>query len=210
MGLPTPPDDVRSAHVRLTQTEGRLIPFPLAQSHEAPMSDAHLVPVVQELVPPPDPARCCEALNGWPYRLFLDSAARGSRLGRYSFVAADPSAVIRSKAGHTEHLDLRAGTSRRVSGDAMNAVRSLLAGSVIDAAPGLPPFQGGAAGYLAYDWSRSLERVPAPRFDDSGLPDLIVGAYDWVLAWDHAVSRAWLDLDRARSGPGESTLPASR
>jgi para-aminobenzoate synthetase component 1 len=61
-----------------------------------------------------------------------------------------------------------------------------------DAVPGLPPFQGGAAGYIAYDWGRVLERLPAPRYDDLGLPDVLLGIYDWVLAWDHQASRAWL------------------
>ncbi len=32
--------------------------------------------------------------------------------------------------------------------------------------PGLPPFQGGVVGYIAYDWGLTLERLPAPRFDD--------------------------------------------
>jgi para-aminobenzoate synthetase component 1 len=56
----------------------------------------------------------------------------------------------------------------------------------------LPPFQGGAAGYLAYDWGLTLERLPAPRFDDLGLDDVVIGLYDWVLAWDHAAGKAWL------------------
>ena len=50
----------------------------------------------------PDPVRCCEQLSGLPYRIFLDSAARGSRLGRYSFLTADPVAVVRSKGTVTE------------------------------------------------------------------------------------------------------------
>ena len=57
---------------------------------------------------------------------------------------------------------------------------------------GLPPFQGGAAGYIAYDWGLMLERLPAPRYDDLALPDVLLGIYDWVLAWDHVASRAWL------------------
>ncbi len=57
---------------------------------------------------------------------------------------------------------------------------------------GLPPFQGGAAGYLAYDWGRVLERLPAPRHEDLTLPDVVIGVYDWVLAWDHDEARAWL------------------
>jgi para-aminobenzoate synthetase component 1 len=56
----------------------------------------------------------------------------------------------------------------------------------------LPPFQGGAAGYLAYDWARQLERLPAPRFDDLAMADVLFGIYDWVIAWDHEMSRAWL------------------
>ena len=39
-------------------------------------------PFVEEIQPPPDPVQCCERLAGLPYRLFLDSAAGGTRLGR--------------------------------------------------------------------------------------------------------------------------------
>ncbi len=46
-------------------------------------------------------------------------------------------------------------------------VRGLLAPHRVGGrCPDLPPFQGGAAGYLAYDWGRTLERLPAPRYDD--------------------------------------------
>ncbi len=144
------------------------------------------VPVIEELVPAPDPVHCCERLAGLPYRIFLDSAARGTRVGRYSFLTADPVAVVRSKGSQTEC------GSRVVSENALDALRTLLAPYAADPVPGLPPFQGGAAGYLAYDWGRQLERLPAPRHDDLGVPDLVLGVYDWVLAWDHEASRAWL------------------
>jgi para-aminobenzoate synthetase component 1 len=148
--------------------------------------------VVEALVPPPDPVRCCELLAGLPYRLFLDSAARGTRLGRYSFVTADPIAVVRSKGARTERLDLPGGDHRVVDGDALGAVQALLSPHASEPVAGLPPFQGGAAGYLAYDWGRVLERLPAPRHDDLALPDVVLGVYDWVLAWDHDESHAWL------------------
>jgi para-aminobenzoate synthetase component 1 len=45
---------------------------------------------------------------------------------------------------------------------------------------------------VAYDWGLMLERLPAPRYDDLALPDVVMAIYDWVLAWDHAQSRAWL------------------
>ena len=76
------------------------------------MSVSVNAPFVEELVPSPDPVRCCERLEGLPYRLFLDSAAVGTRLGRYSFLTADPVAVVRSKGELTECLDLGAGTGK--------------------------------------------------------------------------------------------------
>jgi para-aminobenzoate synthetase component 1 len=149
---------------------------------------------VTELIPPPDPVESCERLEGLPYRLFLDSAVTGPPLGRYSFLMADPVAVVRSKGPHTEVVDRVAdvGTTRVVAGDAVDAVRALLAPHAAEPDPALPPFQGGAAGYLAYDWGRVLERIPATRYDDLTLPDVVIGVYDWVLAWDHQTSQAWL------------------
>src|SRR5262245_60778366 len=149
-------------------------------------------PVVEELKPPPDPVRSCELLAALPYRVFLDSAARGPRLGRYSFLMADPVAMVFSKSSRTECLDLMEGTRQAVPGDALACVRRLLAAHRAEPEPGLPPFQGGAAGYLAYDWGRALERLPAPRHQDLALPDVAFGIYDWTLAWDHDESRAWL------------------
>src|SRR6202795_1284077 len=115
-----------------------------------PMLEARSAARVEALVPPPDPVRCCELLDGLPYRVFLDSAAKGTPLGRYSFLTADPVAVVRSKGAVTERLDRPDGAWRVVAGDALEIVRSLTAPHVVEPVPGLPPFQGGAAGYLAY------------------------------------------------------------
>ena len=160
--------------------------------------------MVEELVPAPDPAVCCEQLQALPYRLFLDSAARGPRLGRYSFVMADPAIVIRSKGARAQLIDPRlhgaqqfvgSGFSRtadHASDDALALARRVGEPFRSQTVAGLPPFQGGIAGYIAYDWGLTLERLPAPRYDDLALDDVVLGLYDWVLAWDHQASRAWL------------------
>jgi para-aminobenzoate synthetase component 1 len=150
------------------------------------------MPLVEELDSPPDPARAADRLRGLPYLLFLDSATRGSRLGRYSFLAADPALVVRSKGRHTRILDTISGTERVVDQDALTAVRGLVDAHGADPVTGLPPFQGGAAGYIGYDWGLTLERLPAPRHDDLGMDDVVMGVYDWVIAWDHESARAWL------------------
>jgi para-aminobenzoate synthetase component 1 len=149
-------------------------------------------PLVEELTPSPDPVRCCRLLESWPYRVFLDSADQGGPLGRFSYLTADPVAVVRSKGSRTEFIDLPGGTWRVAPGDALDVVRALIAPHWTAPVPDLPAFQGGAAGYLAYDWSRVVERLPAPRFDDLAVPDVVIGVYDWVVAWDHQASRSWL------------------
>src|SRR4029079_14372007 len=159
------------------------------------MPEHRVAPVVEELLPPPDPARCCELLSHLRYRLVPHSAVKGARLGRYSFLTADPVAVVWSKGARTECIDFHGanhGARHAVAGDALEAVRALLAPHAVDPIADLPPFQGGAAGYLAYDWAVGLERLPSPRHEDLALPDVVFGVYDWVLAWDHEQSRAWL------------------
>jgi para-aminobenzoate synthetase component 1 len=148
-------------------------------------------PVVEELRPL-DPEEACARLAGLPYRLWLDSAANTTRLGRYSFLMADPPLLVHSRATRVEIVDAASGAARVHDGDALDAVETLVRPFAAAPVPGLPPFQCGAAGYLAYDWGATLERLPSPRYDDLGLDDVVFGIYDWVLAWDHHAGRVWL------------------
>jgi len=145
---------------------------------------------VVELAHAPDPAAACARFLDLRYPLLLDSAARSERLGRFSYLMADPFLVLRSKNGAVRVEE--DGRARTVDGDPFEVLRGLLARFPADPAPRLPPFQGGAAGFFAYDLCHHLERLPAPRFDDLGLPDLCIGFFDWTLAWDHQTGRAWL------------------
>jgi para-aminobenzoate synthetase component 1 len=137
------------------------------------------LPLVKELTPCPDPVETAERLLGLPHLLFLDSAADLERLGRYSYLTAAPAEVFQSK-----------GVQR--GPHALDQIRARLAPHRREALPGLPPFQGGVAGYIGYDWGAVLERLPSPRYDDLNLPDLVLGLYDWLIAWDHREGRAWL------------------
>jgi para-aminobenzoate synthetase component 1 len=149
-------------------------------------------PLVDELVPAPDPIESCARFRGLPYLLFLDSARDPGRLGRYSFLSADPALVVHGKGRHASVLDTRSGTDTPLDAHALAGVRDLLAPHLAEPVSGLPPFQGGAAGYLAYDWGSVLERLPSPRYDDLAIPDVVFAVYDWVIAWDHLERRAWI------------------
>jgi len=149
-------------------------------------------PVIEELVPAPDPLDALARVCDLPYVLLLDSAADPQRLGRYSFLVADPSTVIVAKDGHTTVHSAAGATDQSVPDDPLLAVRSLLGPFRAPPVAGLPPFQGGAAGYIGYDYGAWLERLPRPRYDDLDIPDVTLGLYDWVVSWDHQAGRAWL------------------
>jgi para-aminobenzoate synthetase component I len=155
------------------------------------------LPLVEPLEGSGEPAEVAARFLDLPYLVFLDSAtgagsgsAETRGLDRFSFVAADPSIVVRSKGASTEVL--QDGTWRSVEGDALGVVRGMLSDARIEPVPGLPPFQGGAAGYIGYDYGGVLERIPPTRYDDLALPDVVLGLYDWVIAWDHQAGAAWI------------------
>ncbi len=135
------------------------------------------LPLAVELRPPPDVEAALVRLAGRPHCLLLDSALRDPRLGRYSFLTAEPFDYFTVPADGADGLALVAEKLRP-----WQATHR----------PDLPPFQGGAAGLLSYDLARSLERVPPAQTDEFGLPSLAMGLYDVVLAFDHAEHRAWL------------------
>ncbi|MCI0362155.1 MAG: anthranilate synthase component I family protein [Planctomycetaceae bacterium] len=141
------------------------------------MSEQTDLPLVVELRPPPDVEAALVRLAAQPHCLLLDSALRDPRLGRYSFLMADPFDFFTVPADGTDGLAVLAEKLRPFSSDHRDD---------------LPPFQGGAAGLLSYDLSRSLERIAAPRIDEFRLPALAMGLYDIVLTFDHVEHRAWL------------------
>src|SRR5262245_9388899 len=134
--------------------------------------------LLHELLPPPDPWETARRLAHLPHLLFFESAGGPPALARYSYVAADP---------------VRWLTSRGTAGaNPFERLRRELAAWPAKAASGLPPFQGGAAGLFGYDLCHWIERLPRPNRDDFEVPDLAVGVYDRVIAWDHAQNRAWI------------------
>ena len=154
-------------------------------------------PLVDNLGIAGDPIDVVARFLDLPYLLFLDSATGAAlageshQLGRYSFLSADPALVIRSKGRVTE----LGGPGRpwtRLETDPLVAVRELLAPFGTAPVFGLPPFQGGVAGYVGYDYGAVLERLPAPRYDDLAIPDVVLGLYDWVVAWDHRLDTGWI------------------
>jgi para-aminobenzoate synthetase component 1 len=128
-------------------------------------------------------------LRELPRLLFLDSALTHPSLGRYSFLTADPVVWLCARG---RCVWLSDGSRPLELADPFGVLAERLAAWHAEPIPGLPPFQGGAAGLFGYDLCHHVERLPRPRFDEFSIPDLAVGFYDWVLAFDHQAGRAWL------------------
>src|SRR5207247_5073212 len=76
-------------------------------------------------------------------------------------------------------------TERLPDGNPLQAVRELLGQFQPVSVPGLPRFQGGAVGYLAYDMVHHMERLPRTTEDDLGLPDAVFLFTDTLLVFDN-------------------------
>ena len=142
-------------------------------------------PLVREIVYG-EPARLARRLRHARHLTLLESVLRQEHLGRYSFLACDPTATLTARAG-VAYLDGEAQEE-----PALHVLDRMLAGGQRPHVQGLPPFQGGFAGYIAYDFGRTLE--PKARLPDfaSPVPDLVLHRYDTVIGFDHLQERAWI------------------
>jgi para-aminobenzoate synthetase component 1 len=133
-----------------------------------------------------EPSALALRLKGQRHLTLLESVMRSEHLGRYSFLACNPKATLEVTAAGT-FLD-----GRRVEESPLAVIDRMVAENRQRHLPGLPPFQGGLAGYIAYDFGRRLE--PDARIPDFAplCPDLILHHFDCIAAFDHMQERAWI------------------
>lgn len=142
-------------------------------------------PLCSEL-PYQDPYLIFSSMEADTGSLFLDSAQQRESCGRYSFIAVDPFQILTSKKGKI-HIN-----GRSFDGDPFDVLRKELAAFTQESLVGLPPFQGGVAGYFGYEAAQHLEQLPLAGKDELEFPDLILGFYDLVLAFDLLEKRFWI------------------
>jgi para-aminobenzoate synthetase component I len=148
-------------------------------------------------VPPMDAAEAFRDLPG----LALLESARPGRTGRWSYLTADPVAVLDAPADGADPFGEARALLARLDASSPSPDAANPGGPGAD--PGTPPpFAGGLVGYLAYDLGRRLERLPELATADQDLPVMRLGLHDWALAWDRRTGAAWLG-GRALDGEGE-------
>lgn len=144
-----------------------------------------------------DPVDSFAPLAAQPYSIFLDSAKPGHDLNRVSYLCWHPFETIEARGGRITITN--ADHQFTYAADPFQVVRERLAlwGDGFKPQAGLPAFQGGAAGFFGYDLARGIEKLPS-RATKTTQPDMCIGLYDKVLAFDHASGQAHLMI-RAES-----------
>lgn len=120
----------------------------------------------------------------------LDSGTAVARGLHYSFLGCSPSAIL---TGHKEQSSYQTREGRETMlVDPFSYLGKMMADAHICKTDGLPPFIGGAVGYLSYDLVRQFETLPSLAADDLSLPDLQFAFFDVIAAVEHQTNRVHL------------------
>jgi para-aminobenzoate synthetase component I len=142
-----------------------------------------------------------------PYLCLLETPGKPSARSRYSFLCARPFLVFQAQGA-----TCRAGPPgelQPLAGEPSEELKALLARYRSPSpqwAAGLPPFLGGAVGYLGYELLHGLESIPAPGADNLGLPEACLMFCGAVLATDHLEGTSWV----LANGFGDTLAEAER
>ncbi len=133
--------------------------------------------------------------GGADYAFLLESVEGGEHIGRYSFVGANPTLVVKLADGKVIHQQRVDGYVEKVVGDysdPLAAIAAAMGDYRLLPVTGLPRFNGGAVGYLSYEAAASFERLPVPPQTHplhAALPLAIFMYADDLLAFDHLRQR---------------------
>lgn len=112
----------------------------------------------------------------------LESVEGGEQWARYSFVGRSPSVTLKSYGGQV----VWEGTPPiQDSGDPLDVLSALLGFFQAPRVEELPPLHGGVVGYLGYDVTRYIERLPQSTEDDLGLPEMLFYVASDLVIFDH-------------------------
>jgi len=133
----------------------------------------NVIPVCADLLADLEtPVSAFAKLRGSGPAFLLESVEGGEHVSRFSFIGCNPRKILSARPGDA---------------DPLKQLEVELAGYKPVALPGLPPFTGGAVGYLGYEFIHSVEKtVPLAAQDELGVPAMWFMLCDSVLAFDRA------------------------
>lgn len=115
-------------------------------------------------------------LVGWNGRGFLlESVLGGEVRGRYSIIGTMPDLEwsFNGQSANLKMLDEAGKQCGEITNyaDVLGSLRKLLADSMVEIPPELPPMASGIVGYLGYETIGLVEKIPSTKADLLGIPD---------------------------------------
>jgi anthranilate synthase component 1 len=119
------------------------------------------------------------------YAFLLESVESGEKWSRYSILGTDPSAMYIAQGG-SGWVETRGkkGSVRKIEDPLAELARWHGAQKPVEM-EGLPPFWGGAVGFLSYDAVRFFEKIGSSSRDDLQVPDAVFLFTDTVVVFDN-------------------------
>lgn len=154
------------------------------------MREKQRSPLIEEIECSTSPIDLFRIFLKEPYCFFLDSGMDPEKLGRYSFMGADPFLVLRSIGEETEVI--RPDGKEIETGNPLDILNSYMGKYRIDLNESDPPFTGGAVGFISYDICHFIEKLPKTMVNDLNLPEVYFGFYDVILCIDHLTGKTCL------------------
>lgn len=118
------------------------------------------------------------------YSFLLESVEKGQHIGHYSFIGTNPKLILKAKNGE---IELWGGGEniKYASADPLKELEKYLKKDQPLQRKGVPPFSGGAVGFLSYEIIRYYEefRRALPEIND--FPDCLFMFPDVLLVFDH-------------------------
>ncbi len=168
-------------------------------------SDGGIVPVARTFSADTlTPVGAYAAIARPPFGFLLESLVGGERWARYTFLGTEPREAWRYREGSVSRWTPIDGWGPPSScRDPLAHLADQLRSNVSVPVRGLPPFTGGAVGYLGYDTVRAIESLPGGPSDDLALPDAVFVIADALVVIDNALAQA-IVIANARCPRGAS------
>ncbi|MGZ4160532.1 MAG: aminodeoxychorismate synthase, component I [Neobacillus sp.] len=112
------------------------------------------------------------------------------RGGRYSIAAFHPDKIITGKNNQLNIQDKH--ETEILKGNPLLLFKEWMGQFHVEKQKDLPDFQGGAIGYISYDYARYIEKLPTIAIDDLSLPELYFFIFKEWFVFDHQKQVLWL------------------
>jgi anthranilate synthase component I len=145
----------------------------------------NLIPVYQELLMDLEtPLSFFKRLERDRYSFLLESVEGSERWARYSFLGTRPQRIFKARGKQVEIIER--GKSEKLTADApLKILENLLQGYRPVAVPGVPPFFGGALGYVSYNAVEQFHDIAGSQPDPLGLPEIFFLFVQTLVAFDN-------------------------